>query len=155
MCDLALVVTVVALWTLRPRLTELAYFWGLAGSLQAVLTPDLRDAFPSYWWWKFFVTHSGMVLGVVYLAATNRVRLSGESIWRVWGWTNAYALTAGLLNWMFGTNYGYLAHKPSQPSLLDYFGPWPYYILVVEAVALLSFYVYYGFWKAISPRELR
>ena len=143
LCDLALVVTAWALVSLRPRVSELAYFWGLAGSLQAVLTPDLREPFGTYWWLKFFIGHCGIVLSIVYLALTRRVEATPRSIWRVWGWTNVYAVAAGLINWRFGTNLGYLAHKPSQPSLLDYFGPWPFYIVVLEAAAAASFALYY------------
>ena len=143
-CDLALVLTAWALVSLRPSVSELAYFWGLAGSLQAVLTPDLNEPFPSYWWVKFFIGHCGIVLSVVYLAVTGRVQPTPWSVWRVFGWANVYAAAAGLVNWMFGTNLGYLARKPMHPSLLDHFGPWPYYILVLEGVALASFFLYYA-----------
>jgi len=144
LCDLATGLSVWALLSLRPRVCELAFFWGVAGSLQAVLTPDLQRGFPDYWWVKFFLGHCLVVLSAVYLAATGRVGASHAGVWRAWGWTNAYALTAGAVNWTSGTNYGYLARKPMQPSLLDYFGPWPYYILVMEAAALGSFYLYRG-----------
>jgi len=142
LCDLAVVLTAWALWSLRPLVSELAYFWGVAGSLQAILTPDVHAGFPSYEWVKFFLTHCGVVLCVTYLAVTGRVSSTPQTVWRVFGLTNLYAAVAGLLNWRFGTNYGYLAHKPLQPSLLDYFGPWPYYILVMEVAALLSFFLY-------------
>ncbi|MBI2496289.1 MAG: TIGR02206 family membrane protein [Candidatus Omnitrophica bacterium] len=144
LCDLALGLAVWALLTTRPAVSEVAYFWGLAGSLQAILTPDLRLGFPDYWWIKFFLTHCGVVLSVVYLAVTARVAPTGGSVWRVWALANVYAAIAGLINWGFGTNYGYLAHKPSQPSLLDYFGPWPWYIVGLEAAALCSFSLYYA-----------
>lgn len=144
LCDLTVLLTIWALWGLRPLVSELAYFWGLAGSLQAILTPDLRYRFPDYWWVKFFVTHTGVVLSVVYLVLTGRVSPTHRSIWRVWGWTNVYAASAGVLNWIFGTNYGYLARKPTQPSLLDYAGPWPYYLLVMEGLALAFLYVWYA-----------
>lgn len=144
LCDLATGLSVWALLSLRPRVCELAYFWGLAGSLQAVLTPDLREGFPGFWWLKFFLGHGLVVLSAVYLASTGRVAVTHAGVWRAWGWTNVYALAAGTVNWASGTNYGYLARKPMQPSLLDYFGPWPYYILVMEAAALGSFYLYRG-----------
>lgn len=142
LCDLAVGLTAWALWSARPLVGELAYFWGMAGSVQAIVTPDVRDGFPSYEWVKFFLTHCGVVLCVVYLAVTGRVRGTPQTVWRAFGLTNLYAAAAGLVNWRFGTNYGYLAHKPLQPSLLDYFGPWPYYILVMEGAALASFVLY-------------
>ncbi len=146
LCDLALLLAVWGLLTLRPRVCEVAYFWGLAGSLQATVTPDVHEGFPDYWWIKFFIGHCGVVLAAVYLAATGRVRPTQRSVWRVWAVTNLYAGLVGALNWATGANYGYLARKPVQPSLLDYVGPWPWYILALEGVALASFYLYYAPW---------
>jgi hypothetical integral membrane protein (TIGR02206 family) len=144
LCDLAVVLTAWALWSLRPAVSHLAYFWGLGGSLQAILTPDLAWAFPDYWWIKFFVNHCGVVWSVVFLAATGRVRPRHRTVWRVFALTNLYAAGVGMLNGLLGTNFGYLAHKPAQPSLLDYFGPWPYYILGMEVAAVASFYLCYA-----------
>jgi len=155
LCDLAMVLTVWALWRAQPAIGEVAYFWGLGGSLQAILTPDVRDGFPDYWWIKFFIGHCGVVLSVIYLAAAGELRPTHRSVWRMWGLTNLYAAVAGLLNAAWGTNYGYLARKPSQPSLLDYFGPWPYYIVGMELVALASFYVFYAPWAWSGRRAAR
>ena len=41
LCDWAVAAVVLALLTRRQTAFELAYFWGLAGTLQAILTPDL------------------------------------------------------------------------------------------------------------------
>ncbi len=42
LCDVALVVAAIACWSPGWSLgVELTYYWGLAGTLQAVLTPDL------------------------------------------------------------------------------------------------------------------
>ncbi|MBI3321101.1 MAG: TIGR02206 family membrane protein [Candidatus Omnitrophica bacterium] len=152
LCELALLLTVWALWSLGPSVSEVAYFWGLGGSLQAILTPDVPRGFPDYWWIKFFISHCGVVLGVIYLAVTGRIAPTHRSVWRVLGLTNLYAASAVIINGMFGTNYGYLAQKPAQPSLLDYFGPWPWYILGMEGVALLSLYGCYAPFAAAFQR---
>lgn len=143
LCDMALFATAWALWNGSAGASEVAYFWALAGSLQAVLTPDLSRGFPDPWSIKFFLVHCGVVLSAVYLAVTGRVQPTARSVWRMWALTNGYAAVAGMANWVWGTNYGYLARKPMQPSLLDYFGPWPWYIVGLEAAALVSFYIYY------------
>ena len=153
LCELALFVTVWALWRPRHRVSELAYFWGVTGSVQALLTPDLRESFPSYWWIAFFITHGGVVCSAVYLAVTARVQPTARSVWRVFGISNVYVLVAGVLNGIYGTNYGYLAHKPSQPSLLDYFGPWPYYIGAMEVAALGLFFLAYVPFMWVRPQR--
>ncbi len=150
LCDLALWLVAWALIGRHGVVAELAFFWGLAGSSQAVLTPDLHEGFPSYPWWQFFLGHCGVVVGAVYLAASGRLRMTARSVWRVWLISNLYVAVAGLLNWTWGTNFGYLARKPSHPSLLDYLGPWPFYIGGMEVIALGLFFLCYGFSRAVD-----
>ncbi|MGH8612725.1 MAG: TIGR02206 family membrane protein [Gammaproteobacteria bacterium] len=145
LCDLAALATTWALLVPRHhKVCLLAYFWGLAGSAHAIVTPDLSVPVRSFWGAQFFLTHAGIVWGATYLAATGRVRPNWPSLVWVWLMSNLYALTAGLLNWGFGTNYGYLAAKPLHPSLLDYLGPWPYYILGLEIVGIISLLFWYA-----------
>lgn len=97
LCDVAVFLTAWVLLAIPPNgsvVSELAYFWGMAGSLQAIATPDLRQGFPDYAWIKFFLTHCGVVLSVTYLALTGRVRVGPQTVWRVWGLTNLYAVVA-------------------------------------------------------------
>src|SRR5205814_9744357 len=42
LCDWGMVVVIVAMCTGNQRSFEVAYFWGIGGTLQAVLTPNLR-----------------------------------------------------------------------------------------------------------------
>lgn len=144
LCDLAVVLMAWALVGSNRFVAELAFFWGLAGSLQAVLTPDLAVGFPSYTWLTFFLNHCGAVLGAVYLAVRGLVQPTIGSVWRVWLITNLYVVVAILLNWCLGTNFGYLARKPSHPSLLDSLGPWPFYIVGMEVIGLVSFFFCLG-----------
>ena len=53
--------------------------------------------------------------------------------------TLAMAAAAGIGNLITGGNYMYLRAKPSQASLLDQMGPWPVYIVVAAAIALVLF----------------
>ena len=46
LCDWAMFAVIAALVTLRRGVYEVAYFWGLAGTLQAILTPNLQSGFP-------------------------------------------------------------------------------------------------------------
>jgi uncharacterized membrane protein YwaF len=54
---------------------------------------------------------------------------------------NVYAAAIAAFDTVFRTNYFYLCRKPVNPSLLDYMGPWPLYILTGEAVAVLLFWL--------------
>src|SRR5436853_6426319 len=46
LCDWAMFVIIGALWSGNRRWLEIAYFWGIGGPLQALLTPNLQFGFP-------------------------------------------------------------------------------------------------------------
>jgi uncharacterized membrane protein YwaF len=66
-----------------------------------------------------------------------------KSMLRTFGWLNIYLLLLIPVNVSLDANYFYLMEKPLNPSILDYFGPWPFYILVCEVLAMGFFAVAY------------
>jgi len=38
----------------RRRLYEIAYFWGLVGTFNAILTPELEVGYPAYRFFQYF-----------------------------------------------------------------------------------------------------
>jgi hypothetical integral membrane protein (TIGR02206 family) len=149
LCDAAALVTAAMLLTRNPFLYELAYFWGLGGTLQALLTPDLVSGFPSVDFWFFFVPHGFVIVGAAYATASLGMRPTPGSIRRVFLATTALAVLAAPVNWMLGTNFLYLRHKPEGHSLMDFLGPWPWYILSLVPVCLFFLFFWYSpFWMA-------
>ncbi len=150
LCDWATFTTAITcLWRQRWSY-ELSYFWGLAGTLQAVITPDLRYGFPEPSFFIFFLSHSGLVATILYLTFAFPLRPTWASIPRAYGWLLVYAACAGMVDWLLSVNYGYLRAKPAGASLLDYFGPWPWYIPVTTLLALAFFVIYYLPFAAID-----
>jgi hypothetical integral membrane protein (TIGR02206 family) len=47
------------------------------------------------------------------------------------------------INVFLGSNYMYTLRKPETASLLDMMGPWPWYLLTAEFVALVMFVLLY------------
>jgi hypothetical integral membrane protein (TIGR02206 family) len=138
--DVVTVVSVLALWTARPLLVEFTWFWGLTASLQAVLTPDLGSAdFPELLYWTFFITHAGAVVAALVLVVARRIIPRPGAVKRVFAATVVVAAAAGAANLAAGGNYMWLREKPEAGSLLDFMGPWPWYILSAAALALLLF----------------
>ncbi len=138
--DVVTVVSVLALWTARPLLVELTWFWALTASIQAVLTPDLGSAdFPELLYWTFFITHAGAVVAALVLVVGRRITPRPGAVRRAFVATLAVAAAAAAADLLTGGNYMWLREKPEAGSLLDFMGPWPWYILSAAGLALLLF----------------
>jgi len=145
MCDWAMVVIMVTLWTARRRWFEVAYFWGIGGTLQAILTPNLSYGFPDWRFISFFVAHSGIIVGVVYLMLTRGLRPYPISIVRVFAWSELYFVVAMIVDQLTGVNYGFLLHKPEAFSLLSFLSDWrPLYLAQMHVLALVFFAILYA-----------
>ncbi len=144
MCDWAMAVILVALWTGNRRWFEVAYFWGIGGALQALLTPNLRYSFPDMRFISFFVAHSGIIIGVIFLMLTRRLRPYPMSIVRAFAWSEVYFVVALTVDLLTGVNYGFLLHKPEAFSLLSYLSDSrPAYLLQMHLLALIFFALLY------------
>ncbi len=141
LCDIVALLAAAALLTRKPLLIELAYFWGLGGTLQGVLTPTLPLDFPHAAYFRYFALHGLVVMAAIYLTFGLGHCPRPGSVWRVLLWSNAYLLVAGGVNALLGSNYGYTCRKPDQASLLDLMGSWPWYLATLEGLALGLFFL--------------
>ncbi len=144
LCDLSLFLSIAVLLTKRQLLFELLYYWGLGGATQAILTPDIGNyTFPHFIFYQFFISHCVILLACIYMLAVEKFKPSPKSAFRTFLITNLYALFIIPFNMWTGGNYLFLRYKPEGGTLLDLLGPWPWYILSLEAVALLLFSLLY------------
>jgi hypothetical integral membrane protein (TIGR02206 family) len=137
LCDITTLIAALALWFRRPLLVELTYFWGLAGSFQGLLTPDLPQHFPSYPYVQYYVAHGGIVAAALLLVVGLRVHPRPFAVAWVGLLALMYAALLGLVDAATGANYMYLGSKPAAPTLLDLMGPWPWYLLGAAALGVL------------------
>jgi hypothetical integral membrane protein (TIGR02206 family) len=138
LCDVALIVAAIACWWPRWSLpVELTYFWGLAGTLQAVAMPDLSAGFPQLEFFEFVVGHLGILIAALFLVVGLQLRPRRGSVPRVFAITVAYTAFVGCFDWLTGSNYMFLAAVPRHGSLLSVLGPWPWYIASATGVALV------------------
>jgi hypothetical integral membrane protein (TIGR02206 family) len=145
LCDWAMAVIIVALWTGNRRWLEIAYFWGIGGTLQAIITPNLLYGFPDLRFISFFVAHSGIIIGIVFLMLIYGFRPRAVGILRTFVWTEVYFVVAFTIDLLTGENYGFLLHKPEASSLLSFLSDSrPLYLLEFHGLAFLFFCVLYA-----------
>jgi len=135
LCNVGVVVAAIACWWQVQLLVELTYFWGLAGTLQAVLTPDLNAGFPHLVFFQYLAGHLGIVLAALFLVV---------------GWASCEARLRAA-----GLRHHPRVHRVRRPrrladrrpitcswppagewTVLRLLGPWPWYLLSATVVAL-------------------
>ena len=134
--DVVSATAVLALWSQRPLLVELLYFWSLTASLQAILTPDLARNFPSVYYFTYFIYHIGAVVGACFLVFGCRLYPRQRAAWRVFALTLVFTAVAGAADILTGGNYMYLRAKPEHSSVLNLMGRSPWYIVWTVALGL-------------------
>jgi hypothetical integral membrane protein (TIGR02206 family) len=145
LCDWAMVTIIVALWIARLSWTEVSYFWGIGGTFQAILTPNLQVGFPDIRFISFFVGHCGIVAGVIYLLVARRFRPTLGSVWRTLAWSQLYLFATLAVDYLTNVNYGFLLHKPQAASILDYLSNMRWlYLVELEGLALFFFALLYA-----------
>jgi hypothetical integral membrane protein (TIGR02206 family) len=139
LCDAAIFIAALALVLRRQLLVEITYFWGLAGSLQALITPDLPQHFPSFPYFQYYMAHGGIVAAALFLVIGLHQWPRRGAVVRVGAITIGYVLLVGAIDAATGANYMYLRGKPPTASLFDLMGPWPWYVAwaALLGVALL------------------
>jgi hypothetical integral membrane protein (TIGR02206 family) len=156
LCDIGVLITAATLIGIgrtfppRPiwqRLYELAFIWGMGGTTQSLLTPDLAQAFPHPECVRYFVLHGGIVVAVLMLTLGLGLRLQPGTPLRVWLTTLVLAAIVMPIDWLLGANYMYLLGPPKHPSIIDLLGPWPWSLLPLVLLAtLLILGGYAPFW---------
>ncbi len=145
MCNLTLIIAILTMLTKSQKLFQLTYYWCL-GALFAVITPDIKYSFPHPLTLSFYITHFYLLFAAIYGILFFNFKPTFK------GWVNAFitlnifAFVIFFINKKLGTNYLYVNRIPNFSSPLDYFGQWPYYIIVVEVIYLILTYgIYYPF----------
>jgi len=139
LCNAGVVIAAVACWWRIALLVELTYFWGLAGTLQGLITPDLNVGFPHLVFFEYVAGHMGIVIAALFLVVGMGIVPRPGSILRVFTVTAAYTAVVGLVDALTGSNYMFLRRPPAEWTLLRLLGPWPWYLASAAVVALVLF----------------
>jgi hypothetical integral membrane protein (TIGR02206 family) len=156
LCDVGVLVAAVAcIWSV-PLLVELTYFWGLAGTLQAVAFPDLSSTFPHLVWFQYVAGHLGIVFAALFLVIGMGLKPGRGAIVRVFLITIGYSAFVGVVDWLSGANYMFLRQPPSEWTLLKVLGPWPWYLVSAAGVAVVLITLLdMPFWRSRHSRGSR
>ncbi len=138
-CDAATLLAAVALWTRARQLVELTYFWACAGTVQALITPDVPEPYPSFVYFQYYISHGLVVAAALFLVIGLRISPARGAVVRASMLTLGYAAAVGLVDAVTGGDYMFLRAPPPTPSLLDLMGGWPWYLATATMLGVVLF----------------
>jgi hypothetical integral membrane protein (TIGR02206 family) len=156
MCGFSLFISCYALYTKNQTAFELSFFWGLAGALQAILTPDpsrFHFGYISTFW--SFLSHGIIILNVFWLIFVDNMRCRKNSLFNTILVTNGAIFIVGIINKLIGNgaNYWFICEKPSgdSPFLI---GEWPFYLFTFQLAGILfMLLIYFPMWLAVNRNQ--
>lgn len=138
LCSVAAILSIFMLFNRNYSIFELLYFWGFAGAVQAILTPDLRGYnFPHFHYIWYFTSHGAVILAVMWMLIIEKVRPTWHSLRKTVLITILYACIVYPVNMFTGGNYMLLMQKPAVPTLADFLDVWPGYLFWLPVVAVV------------------
>lgn len=143
LCNWSMIASAIALLTHNRTAAELSYFWVMGGSINGVITPDLPVTFPHVYFFIFFIAHSGLVIAAMYIVAGLKLAPRPGAVWRAFLFSELYFVSAYVISLLLNSNYGYTTAKPAGGSAMNFLPEWPYYLLYMQIIGLLVFFLLY------------
>jgi len=155
LCEVGCFVLAAALWWRIRFAFEVAYFWGIGGTLPGLFTPSIPGQFPDAVYFQYYAEHGLVVLGALYLVFVMRMRPSRGAVRRVFTATAVYALVVWFVDLAVNGNYLFLRYLPPTKTALDYMGPWPWYLVTGTVLAIVVMNLLYMPFSRSAPAPLR
>jgi hypothetical integral membrane protein (TIGR02206 family) len=143
LCDIAAFAGAAGLVWHHRVAAELTYFWAMAGTLNGLITPTVKYAFPHPAFFAFFLLHGTVVATAAYLVAGRRLYPQPGAVWRAFFASLAYLAAIAAVNSLLDTNFAFIRQKPESASLLDALGAWPWYVFALIPLGLALFSLFY------------
>ncbi|MBT8190123.1 MAG: TIGR02206 family membrane protein [Bacteroidia bacterium] len=142
-CRFAALIAPFVIWKESKFWMGILYFWILAGTLNANITPDVQYGFPHWSYFEYWLLHSFLVILPLYYVIVLKIKIQFRDLTNAFWGANVFLIFTLLINISIGSNYMYSRAKPPVPSLLDLMGPWPTYLLTGQLLAGVLFFILY------------
>ena len=141
-----------ALLSRNMTLQQLLLFWGMMGGTLGlafpVVTPDIN-----FEYLRYYLAHSSLYISAAYVLFVHNVPVKRYTFIKIWLFLQLYFVIILMFDLTFKTNYFYLLQKPNQSTPLNEFGPWPYYFIPCEFIAIAVFLTINWLSRRVKPQK--
>lgn len=146
----------------RQKFFSLMFIWGVLGAAMALLTPEMRgNVFPSMYFMTFFIKHGVIVIGVLIVGVIEGYTPKMKHLPVVILISLVIVAIIYFINRIIVAvppfepgNYMFLSYPPTGGSALDIlveiFGPSPYYIVGMVALAAVLYTLMWGIYAVLD-----
>ena len=135
-CSYALIMSCVSLYSKNQFCFEFSYLLGVTGTFIAVLTPEFNDFDGWVMYITYFMHHSLIPAFSLWNIIVDGMRLRKLSILYCLVFLALVSLPVGIICWLTGGNYMYLARIPNVDNPLV-FGEWPFYLIYLNIIGVI------------------
>jgi len=139
LCDLVALILPVIIFQRNRKWLGIIYFWALAGTSQALITPDLESHFLTFDFFRYFFMHGGIVSAIIYCIVVWKIKITWLDLWNAVLYVQFYIIGVHAINLILRSNYSYTMAKPTNPTVLDFLGVWPWYLFWAEVLMMVLF----------------
>lgn len=112
-CRFAIILTVIALVTKNRWAQRISVYWGLPGSILALVLPDVDPfSWPHYTNVSFVLGHIFLLVGVLYIIVVDKPKFSKNSYRFIVAFSTSYHAIIAVLNYIVGGNYCLMREFP-------------------------------------------
>jgi hypothetical integral membrane protein (TIGR02206 family) len=156
MCNLSTLFIGIFLITKKRLFFEVAFFWGIGGGINALITPDIPNSFPDPQYILFFFGHGLLIIAIAYACISLANRPTFNSVKNGICFSLITLPVIYSINKILGppANYWYLGSKPVGDSILNLFPAPPLHIPVLIIIGVILFFLIYSpYWAYDSFKK--
>ncbi len=139
LCNMMPFVIPFALLSNKRLVWAILFFWIMAGTFQALISPTLPHSYPHFEYHRYWIVHAGLVIIALYPIFVNNYRLYLSDALLSAILLNLLGLLMYFIDRVLDANYMYMRDWPPGKTIYNMLGPWPYYNLSLEVVMIVLF----------------
>jgi len=141
LCAMSELIAIFMLLTRSQFLYELLLCWS-AGAIHAFITPELTHGYGAIENTAYVVSHGGVILTALFANWSLGFTPRKNSWLKIFLYTQLTLPVIGGINYLTGANYMFLSEPPAakNPMII---GKWPWYIVSLEVIVLVHFFLFY------------
>lgn len=135
-CAMTNILTVYYLLTNNKKMANIVFYYGLTGSVLAILFVNITSVPPHFRFMHYFYNHFMFMLVAIYGFVIGRVKIERKVFNKAVKYLVIYALLLLVVNYSLDQNFFYFKESPLK-GISDFLGPVLYPICWMAAIYLL------------------